>query len=258
MSRAFRVPVGLHRPVGTLAPALPGSPWPLAAPVTAGKVSRRDLRAVRKALGSVTLAPGNPIRLLLIEDLSGSMETIAGLREAVLRGLLGWARRSLGTDDEVAVLSFGGDACVRLPPTSARDEVALNDPELASYATLLGPTWQLVAGFPRTETSTLAVLISDGLVCDLAGAGGRVNATAAGVNGIALLVPSTGSFTGGIPTSWTAAFPDGLASVVDTSAATHLATEVVGAIAALTGRAARGIGMSGEGTTTQPHFKEES
>lgn len=248
MIPVFRVPVGLQRPTGILAPRHVKCPWPLSPPPQLGRPSRAELLAVQRALSTVEMAAGDPVRLLLMEDLSGSMSAIAGLREAVLRGLLGWSQRNLGVDDELAVIAFGGDACIRRPPKSARDKTGLEDPDLTSYATMLGPTWQLASSFPPTEKPTLGVLISDGLVADLAGAGGEVHAAAAGVDSTALLIPSEASFAGGVPASWTAAFPHGTALVVD-SQSSHLANELVGAIAALTGRPTRGVGVPTKSTT---------
>lgn len=251
MSSVFCAPVGLRQPTGTCAPAQVQSPWPLAPPPQVGRPARSELRAVHRALGSVTMSPGDPMRLLLAEDNSGSMTPIAGLREAVLRGLLRWSQTNLGGEDEIAVIAFGGDACIRRSPSPARDKIGLTDPALRSYATMLGPTWHLASTFRRTDKPTLAVLISDGLVADLTGAGGQRGATAAGIDSTALLIPSEGSFTGGVPASWTAAFPDSSAEVVDAGGGTHLAAAVVNAIATLTGRTTRGIG-----TSAAPHKKE--
>ncbi|MCX2966849.1 hypothetical protein [Gordonia aquimaris] len=244
MSAVFRAPVGLERPTGGRAPSPLRSPWPLAEPIGSKKPSRRERHAARQVLGRVTLAPGTPLRLWIIGDDSGSMMSVAGPREAAVLELMRWAQRHLGPEDEIGVIAFGGDACVRMEPASVCDKMTLDEPELTSYATMLGPTWQLIAGFPRTDKLTLAVLVSDGLVADLTGPGSRVNAMAAGINGVTLLIPSECSFTGGVPGSWSAAFPDDPARVIDSSAPA-LATEVVASIAALTGRDARGIGLSG-------------
>ncbi len=252
---AFTRPRGLLRPTGGRRPGPLRSPWHVGGPRGATRGSRAERRAarraVRQALSAVRLAPGAPVRIVVCEDLSGSMDSIAVMREAVLEGLLGWAHRNLGPDDELAVVSFGGDACVRLPPSPPARGSTLADPALHSYATMLGPTWELISAFPGTNHLTVAVLISDGLVSDLTQAGGRAAAGSAGVDGVALLIPASGSFGDAAPLSWRSAYPDDPAHVVGGGDG-GLATAVVEAIAVATGRDVHGIGLTGRATPDSP------
>ena len=138
--------------------------------------------------------------------------------------------------DELALTSFGGDACTRLEPTPIGEKQKVVDARLASYATMLGPTWQLVGGFPTTELRTVCVAISDGLVADLGREGGRAAASAAGVDEVVLVLPGTGAYDGEAPRCWTQAFPDDEVRYVDATDAAQLARAMAQIVADVTGR----------------------
>lgn len=250
MSLPLRAPRGASRPQGARHPRPARAPWhvPTATlPTVSGLRERRAAtRAVRRTLRSLTLADGPPCRILVHEDLSGSMDAVAAAREIVLTELLSWLSAQLRPWDEVGVTSFGGDACVRLEPTPADRELVLADAALASYCTLLGSTWDLVDVFapytPRAGDDgavlgtprTVSVLVSDGYIADLGAAGSRARSTAVGVDAVGLLLPDGRDRAA--PRCWTHAYPDGAVLAVDPHDAGRLAGALAELIAELTGR----------------------
>jgi hypothetical protein len=205
-------------------------------------------------LRGLSLGPGLPCRIVVLEDLSGSMSSIAPAREVVLAELLDWLGRNLQAADEISVMSFAGDACVRLPPTPVDTRLRLSLPRLTSYTTMLAPAWALVGAMPRFEPSdaqgvrmpdrSVSVLISDGMVADLQGRGGEAGARESGLDAEALLLPIEGDVEDRkAPPCWTAAFPDSTTYAVDAADSAALALDLARAISGLTGRSLQGSAL---------------
>lgn len=92
------------------------------------------------------------LRLVIANDVSGSMSDFAGARDAALHQLVDWAPRNLRPDDELSIVDFAADAAVRLPVSPVRTI----GPAAASPAvvhdgseTLLAPV--LTASTPRVR-----------------------------------------------------------------------------------------------------------
>lgn len=234
----FETPGGLRQPLGLAPLTAARSPWPLSPPLASTRrPAGADRRAVARELRRLTLGPGGtPVRICVVEDLSGSMGSIASAREAVVRGLLAWCETRLAPEDELALISFGGDAYVRLQPTPVGEAQRLVDARLASYATMLGPTWGLVGAFPATELRTVCVVISDGLVADLGRGGSRAAATGAGVDDVVLVLPGAGAYEGEAPRCWTQAFPGDDVRHVDATDAAQLTRTMAQIVADATNR----------------------
>ena len=164
---------------------------------------RRMWRAVVPArdLDSYMLTGGRgpgTIRVIVAQDISGSMSQYAAARAAALSQLLDWAPDNLRPDDQIGVLDFAGSAAWVLRPTPMRD-ITDGDVRMISHGdvdvsgTNLVPVLNRVAALPPTPAATSVWLLSDGEYGDYLGGvdpSGRA-LVAAGIAAMPLLVPDT-------------------------------------------------------------------
>lgn len=159
-------------------------------------------------LGEAALdGPRGPgcLRLVLVADVSGSMEALAAPRDAAVAQLLAWAPRNLRPDDELAMVTFASDAVVTIPPTRIDRPAVRSDARPVADSTSFDPVVARIAAFKQTRCQTGLVLLSDGQFGDLKTS--EMAATrqlaAARVDSIAFLVPGRIE----IPTNWSQIYP---------------------------------------------------
>jgi hypothetical protein len=157
--------------------------------------------------------PRGPVclRMVVANDVSGSMVAFTQARENALGQFVSWAQANLRGDDELGVLDFaGGASWTRRPAAIGQVASAVAGTGAASNpnpsSTALQPVLDATAALPPTTCDTVLVLLSDGVYQDLPpdADAGLASLRAAGVHDLALLVPS-GDIE--IPREWTAAFP---------------------------------------------------
>ena len=156
---------------------------------------------------AVLTGPRGPecLRLIIAEDVSGSMADYAAARAQAIASLLAWAPGQLRTDDELAVVTFAASAATRLQPTPVGQK---STPEASVTTdggdTLLTPVIDAAAAFPTTTCHTHLLVVGDGLISDPAEAGDIARLSASGIDSIGLLMPSPDLRT---PEEFSAAFP---------------------------------------------------
>lgn len=131
------------------------------------------------------------LRLVIASDLSGSMADLQEPRDRAVAQLLGWAPANLRANDELALVSFAGDARTNLAPTPV-DRLTAPVPDApGANSTRLTPLLGAVRAFPDTRCRTALLILGDGVFEDLPGSETDATASlfAAGVDEIALLVP---------------------------------------------------------------------
>lgn len=160
-------------------------------------------------LASVHLVgPRGPacVRLVLANDVSGSMYAFAVPRDTALAQLQRWAPQNLRPDDQVGVLEFAGDAAWQIPPTPVGQPVGRSGPSARKDGTVLGPVLDLVHALPHDTCDTYLLLLSDGALSDLPGdeAAARAELVGHRVHAISLLVPGRRI---DVPEAWSTVYP---------------------------------------------------
>ena len=131
------------------------------------------------------------LRVILANDISGSMSKFSAPREDSLQQLLTWAPSNLRADDELAVLDFSGHAIVTRAPRSIGSGPGPRLPSEQFSGTSLSELLRTVGGLPATPCTSALVMLSDGVVTDLPDnpATARKQLVAAGLATATLLVP---------------------------------------------------------------------
>jgi hypothetical protein len=117
--------------------------------------------------GIVLAGPRGPscLRLVLANDVSGSMSDYAMAREQAMTALLNWLPKNLRSDDEIAVIDFAETAATKMPPTKVSTLVSGNT--LASGGAMDGsytwftPVLTQMDSWPKTNCDIALVLLSD-------------------------------------------------------------------------------------------------
>jgi hypothetical protein len=109
--------------------------------------------------------PPNCLRLVLANDVSGSMSDYAVAREQAMTALLNWLPKNLRSDDEIAVIDFAETAATKMPPTkvSTLDSghtLASGGAMDGSY-TWFTPVLTQMDSWPKTNCDIALVLLSD-------------------------------------------------------------------------------------------------
>lgn len=103
------------------------------------------------------------VRVVIANDMSGSMTKFTRPRQQALGQLLEWVPRNLRGDDELAVVAFSGETFIDMPPTTIADGPELqgvpNPTDGTSLTSLLG----VVGGLPVSRCVTSLFLLSDGI-----------------------------------------------------------------------------------------------
>lgn len=150
----------------------------------------------------------NCLRIVVADDVSGSMTDFAAARDTALGVLFTWLKRNLQADDQVAIIDFAAVANVQMPPTPVSRLGAL--PAVVGTRdgtyTYFRPVLADIAGFPPTSCDTALLLVSDAQLIDLPAtrADGVRLLRADRVDRIRLLVPGQGVTVG---STWAEGFP---------------------------------------------------
>jgi len=149
------------------------------------------------------------VRLVLGNDVSGSMTEFAAARENAVDTFLRWAPGNLRSDDELGVLDFAAEArWAREPATIERGTGGrASAGAVDGLDTLLQPVLDRVAELSPSDCDTVLLLVSDAQLADLPGSAeeGRAALRAAGVHDVVLLVPGEDI---DVPPVWTTAHPE--------------------------------------------------
>jgi hypothetical protein len=177
------------------------------------------------------------LRMVVGNDVSGSMTDFAAARESALSDFLGWAPDNLRPNDEVGVIDFAGAASWTRVPTPIGSS-AVRGPARDVYVgdqTLLMPVLDRVAELPSSPCHTVLVLFSDAQLSDLPPTEeeGRSVLQAAGLDGVVLLVPGDDI---DVPDVWTTVFPAAEPQSFDGLDADETGLTVASVVAELTGQ----------------------
>lgn len=147
----------------------------------------------------------NPVSLAILLDESGSFAGYAHVRRQVLDQLADWAPDNLQPDDLVTVVSFAGDAEIKLATTSVAD-LAVHSP--AYQATSLGDGTEIQPALKLLATSTEAarapvslIAVTDTRISDANPTPIRQLVRDLGASTMSVITPT------GIEDSWRDAFP---------------------------------------------------
>jgi hypothetical protein len=188
------------------------------------------------------------LRLVLANDVSGSMNDYAVAREQALTALLDWLPKNLKSDDELAVVEFAETAVTKLPPATVGTLVPGQGQAGGVVAdgmyTWAAPVLAQVDSWPASSCDVALVLLSDaqlvlsaenGIPTELPSDpdGGRRLALAHRIHNIRLLVPDP-DIT--VPSAWQAGFPAAAPQRFDGLDADQTAKSIALAIAGLTGQ----------------------
>lgn len=145
------------------------------------------------------------LRVVLAADVSGSMAHLAGPRDRAVDELLSWAQFNLRADDELALISFAGDASLDIPPTRIGDKAARSGSTVGDGGTRLAPVLSAVESLVSSRCRTALLLMGDGQFEDLPSdeRTGREQLAAAGVDTFLFLVPGATD----TPAQWGEQYP---------------------------------------------------
>lgn len=146
------------------------------------------------------------LRLVIADDISGSMQNFASARNAAVDEMRHWARRNLRPDDQIGVLQFAVNAGWQAGPGKTTPSPAAGTVHDGTF-TYLDPVLNLVRALPSTRCDTALVLVSDAQLADLPGDPSTGNSVlrTAHVHDLFLLVPGQSI---SVPKAWTTAFPE--------------------------------------------------
>ena len=156
---------------------------------------------------AVLTGPRGPqcLRLVIAEDVSGSMSEYSAARAQAITALLTWAPGQLRADDELAVVTFAASATTRMQPTPVGQKSSpVADAPSDGVDTLLTPVVDAAATFPETSCHTHLLVVGDGLISDPVEAGDLARLSASGIDSVGLLMPSPDLHA---PEEFRAAFP---------------------------------------------------
>jgi hypothetical protein len=177
------------------------------------------------------------LRLIVGNDVSGSMNDFAAARDSALADFLAWAPDNLRDDDELGVVAFAGAAAWTREPAPVVHAAARRPPVNVHQGdqTLISPVLALVAALPATPCRTALLLFSDAQLADLPPEEeqGRAAVQAAGVHDVQLLVPGEEIE---VPDLWTTSFPAAAPQYFDGLDADDTGLAVASVIAGLTGQ----------------------
>jgi hypothetical protein len=154
------------------------------------------------------VGPRGPVclRIVIADDISGSMTKFASARNAAVEEMRRWAGHNLRPDDQIGVLQFAVNAGWQSGPGSATPSPhasVVHD----GINTNLNPVLQLVQALPASSCDTALVLVSDAQLADLPAdpVAGRRALEAGHVHDLFLLAPGQSI---DVPPAWTTAFPE--------------------------------------------------
>ena len=147
-------------------------------------------------------------RIVVANDVSGSMTAFADARRNALTQLLAWAPANLRPSDHIGVIDFAGSAEWVRMPASVTDpaQQTPTSPGPLAEGTNLGPVIAAVAALPPSRCETSLWLLSDAQYPDYAPSAdqAREELAAADIHRIPLLVPS-GDIT--VDPAWETTYP---------------------------------------------------
>ena len=184
------------------------------------------------------------LRLIVANDVSGSMSDYSASREEALASLLQWAPENLRDTDSIGVLDFAGAATAVRGPQKVEDLASHGSSSLLRAGlpdvsdTALEPVLATVGALPPSSCDTVLALLSDGLASDLPATADEALTALQGsdVHDVVLLVPSHGI---DVPRAWSRAFPTARPLAFDGTSANATALAIGRAIAEITGQELR-------------------
>lgn len=184
---------------------------------------------------AVLTGPRGPecLRLVVAEDVSGSMADYALARAQALTAVLAWAPGQLRADDELAVITFAASATTRLQPTPVGQTAVPADTAADGGDTLFTPVVDAAAQFPTTSCHTHLLVVGDGLIFDGVEAGDLTRLSASGIDSVGLLMPSTDLDA---PEEFLSAFPYAQTDSFDGTDADETALALAQVVATQTGQ----------------------
>lgn len=151
------------------------------------------------------------VRLVIANDVSGSMSEFAAAREAAIDALVAWAPANLRPTDEIGVIEFAEEARWTLRPATVHHLALMGavreSTGLAGGGTALLPVVDRVCNLGAHPGRLSVWLLSDGEYPDYPSSveAGRRLLQDAGVDSLPLLIPSRAAHA---PTEWRDTFPD--------------------------------------------------
>lgn len=146
------------------------------------------------------------LRMILAEDVSGSMTAYSSARSAALADIRTWSAKNLRRGDQVGVIDFAGNAVWQSQPTSVDALPGASSGQLDANGTSIMPVLGLVGALPQSSCDTALTFLSDGLMSDLptTSKAGLTDLSREHIHDLFWLVPGRS-----IPISdtWTHAFP---------------------------------------------------
>jgi hypothetical protein len=177
------------------------------------------------------------VRVVVGNDVSGSMYDVAAARDSALADFLAWAPGNLRDDDELGVVDFAGAAAWSREPALIGDVAGrgATDDVYQGDQTLFTPVLDLIAALPDTSCRTALLLFSDAQFADLPQGEqeGRALVQAAGVHDVLLLVPGQDI---DVSVLWSPVYPGSEPQYFDGLDADETGLTLAGVIAGLTGQ----------------------
>lgn len=176
-------------------------------------------------------------RIVVANDVSGSMSEFAEPRSNALTQLLTWSPSNLRPTDEIGVLDFAGSAAWVRTPASVTNAATGTpvDPRSLGGGTSLEPVIAAVAALPASRCATSLWLLSDAQYPDYAPSvdAARETLAAADIHRIPLLVPSA-DIT--VDPAWETTYPYSTPITFDGRSPDQTALAYGGLLADLTGQ----------------------
>jgi hypothetical protein len=158
----------------------------------------------------------NCLRIVLANDVSGSMQDFAAARDDALQQLFSWLKKNLRPNDQVAMIDFAAVANIRMQPTqvSRLDSLPAAVGATDGTYTYFKPVLADISMFQPTTCDTAVLVLSDAQLIDLPinEAAGQQLLAAHHIDRIRLLVPGAGIQVG---TDWAKGFPAAVPLVFD-------------------------------------------
>lgn len=193
----------------------------------------RDDNVSRYSLRGERTEPA--VRIIVLQDRSGSMAPYAAVRDETLAAIFEWAPKNLLPDDEFGVIDFADQAGVAMELTSVSrldiEKVGIGAP---SGGTLIRPPISLVMDWLSPVKPVWILALSDGEIFDrITLAEARVLGTSGGT---VLINPAYGV----LPKAWEASFPDSHLVTLEGDTAGSAAVGIARALAIVVDRRIRG------------------
>lgn len=199
--------------------------------------------SVTTLAGGRLTGPRGPacIRLVVAEDVSGSMEAFSAARDRAISQFLSWAPGNLRADDEIGVVTFSGVARWRIPPTRVGTPPKMTTVGDLGDGTEFRPMVEVVGKSSNGQCENHLVMVSDAQFSDAPATATEARSLLqdAGITGIYLLVP--GKDVNVFP-SWEVVYPAAPPKRFDGMDADATGVEFAKVVASATGQSLDAVG----------------